>query len=197
MLVVPSPPPPPAADDFGWLNTQTAREGAFAVEDAASSSASLRVNPAILIVLQGVGDTRLMWHRPIWRDRFELPPFPSSPPVPFPPSIFPSRPTNPRQPSHNRPMIARSLDLDPRVRRFTELLSEMVNSLTGGGYIVKTSQVNWVITNPPWVEDRAPLTSDDESVGVFAGAMWYYRTIGRLYYCVSESPGAALWVPLN
>lgn len=67
-----------------------------------------------------------------------LPPVPTVPPgfVPPPPII---------KQSHIHPFIARIPDAEPRLRRFTEIVSQILNSLMGEGSIVQDTPASWTL----------------------------------------------------
>lgn len=119
------------------------------------------------------------------------------PPRPYPEGIFVSPPTNPRDDGVNKPFLARDPRVDARLRRFTELLTDLVNSLIGGGYFQQLQGGKWIVTQPPFNETRDPFIMDDLAAGCVAGMSWYNSVTGKLWYCVDDSLGAAVWVRVN
>lgn len=64
---------------------------------------------------------------------FVLPPFPPRPPLP------------PVNISNNKPFIAYDPTIDPRLRRFTQILTDVTNSLFRNGQLLKTGPNSYVL----------------------------------------------------
>lgn len=104
------------------------------------------------------------------------------------PSVFP-----PARVSHIKPFLNRVPSPDPRLRRFSELLSELVNSLMGQGYIQEVATATWRVVGGGIAKARAPGANDDNSTGVNVGSVWVDTSVGKAYICVNATIGAATW----
>lgn len=109
---------------------------------------------------------------------------PQAPPAPIPPA-----PTIPG----GLPLIARDPKQDPRTRRFTEMVGDLLNSLKSQGYIKQDRSGNWQVVPTRFVADRPPGGNDDETTGVQIGTTWLVRTTEDVYICVSADEGSARW----
>lgn len=95
-----------------------------------------------------------------------------------------------------KPFVARvpSRQSDQRRgARFTEAISNMINSLAGSGMIAQTGPATFVVRTGSWLETRAPTVSDDVTTGVSVGNPWVNTATNQLYICVSNAQGAAVW----
>jgi hypothetical protein len=111
------------------------------------------------------------------------PPIPPVPPAPRPGQLAPLLPRDPVQ--------------DPRLRRFTELNSQIINSLIGKGQLLQTTPTSWAIAAGAFVEARAPGAGDDSTKGAFPGAIWINTLTSAVYVNVSDAPASAVWVPVG
>lgn len=68
-------------------------------------------------------------------------------PFPGPPSPPPSPPIPPHA-GHNKPFVERDVTADQRLRRHTEKVSMILNSLMGRGQLVQTDPQGWEIVVP-------------------------------------------------
>jgi len=109
----------------------------------------------------------------------------------------PPPPPHPEFPSHARPFLARVPDVEPRLRRFTEQLTNMVNSLLGQGYIMQTGSAGFTIIGGGFVANRAPLPTDDLAIGANPGSVWVNQATGTAYICISNGVASAVWSPVG
>ena len=112
-------------------------------------------------------------------------------------SIFPTLPVLPPDPlptASAEPVIARAAEqLDPRVRRLTEVVSEIFNSLKGQGFMYRPAFKQWMIAGNPLVANRDPLPTDDVTNGATTGTPWVRQDTNQIWFCVDASEGAAVW----
>lgn len=83
--------------------------------------------------------------------------------------------------------------LDPRLRRLTEIVSSLVNSLVGQGQIVQTGVESWTITQGAWSGARPPSVGDDSTKGIKPGTVWIDTSANAIYVNISATPGFAVW----
>lgn len=109
------------------------------------------------------------------------------PPVPVPgPFVRTSGSLIARDPSAGRM-------LDQRLRRLTELVSSIVNSLYGQGILIQTDADTWKIVPGNWSGPRPPSVGDDSTVGIKVGTIWVDTLAGKAYVNISNAPGMAVW----
>jgi hypothetical protein len=68
------------------------------------------------------------------------------------PRVAPSPPSPPLPPGHpsmNKPFLSRVPENEPRARRFFDVVSGIVNSLIGKGYLVETATGEFELRIPP------------------------------------------------
>lgn len=86
---------------------------------------------------------------------------------------------------------------EAQLRRFTQKVGAVVNSLVAQGYIVELAPGGrWEIRarTPSLSSHRVPEVTDDETVsGVYRGAIWVETTTLTGYLCVDATEGAAVW----
>ena len=92
------------------------------------------------------------------------------------------------------PVLNRDPQQDPRTRRVTELVSQIINSLVAQGYLKQISAATWtLVTQPaPTVVPRLPTIFDDSSRGYTVGTIWVQSGIDA-YILLDGTAGAALW----
>jgi hypothetical protein len=115
-----------------------------------------------------------------------------------PRAIFP--PSDPTSPHAGQMMsiVPRDPYSDSRTRDHQDIVSEMLNSLTGGGYIYRDDVRSWKIFAPAVkTANSAPTANDDIDDGNGVGLHWIDQTSNNVYICVDASAGAAVWVQLN
>ena len=126
------------------------------------------------------------------------------PPIPGAPltvlsQFFALRQTPPAPPSPLKgtalaPFIRRDPDASPRVRGFSEKVSDMLNSLMGQGYIKQTGPKKYVLADAGnFVTTRAPGLFDDSSIGAVPGSRWIDTVAAKFYICISSAVGGAVW----
>lgn len=92
------------------------------------------------------------------------------------------------------PLVIRDPTIDSRVRRHTEQVSAILNSLLAHGYIRQTDIDTFELSNRTWVEGRAPTAFDDEEDNVRVGDLWLNTATGDVYINRSAGVGNAVWV---
>lgn len=94
-----------------------------------------------------------------------------------------------------KPFLARVPDPGDRNRltRHTELLSTMWNSLVRQGFLQQTAPATYVIIGGGFVMDRAPGATDDEAIGANPGSTWVDQTSQKVWWCIDNTRGAAVW----
>jgi hypothetical protein len=124
-------------------------------------------------------------HRPLFRPIVQTPGFALEPP-PLPIPIWPG--------ATLAPLLNRTPAVeDQRLRRFTELISEMYNSLVKRGYIRKTSETQWAIQTGPFQGTRPPGINDDVTIDAVVGSFWVDTITDVVYVCVSNVQAKARW----
>lgn len=86
---------------------------------------------------------------------------------------------------------------DARLRRFTEILSSMYNSLVGRGYIRQDSVGVWSLQTGAFQANRPPGINDDETVDVIPGSIWINTATSTAYMNIINTPGAAVWAVIT
>lgn len=124
---------------------------------------------------------------PLWRK------FPAPPPVPLP---HPQLPPGVGQPLLPRDPLPRDMR-NARMSRFTELLSEITNSLLRRGFLRRVASGTWMVQSAAFELNRAPLPLDDSSFGVIPGSLWL-DTLGQdAYICIDNTASHAVWKKLT
>lgn len=90
------------------------------------------------------------------------------------------------------PLLARDPPTDPRLRRLTETLSEMINSLSVTGQVAKVGASSWRLC-VSLISGAAPTASNDETLGHYPGEVWVHTGAGEVYICISAAEDAAVW----
>ncbi len=118
------------------------------------------------------------------------------PPPTFSPSTAPPAPPAPPAPRPGQlaPLIPRDPVQDPRLRRITDMVSLILNSLIGRGQLLQTSPTNWTLAAGAFEVARAPGPADDSTVGATAGVLWIDTLSSAVYVCQSAAVGSAEWV---
>ncbi len=121
-----------------------------------------------------------------------LPPF--TPPNPVPPDT-----TNPgggpnARPSPNKFFLAYDPLVDPRLRRLTQGVTDIVNALIREGFLVQDAAADWSIHAGGFALFRAPTVNDDRSIGVAPGMLWINLATNAVYVNANNSIGSAVWV---
>lgn len=142
--------------------------------------------------------TRLPIPRPaaIFRDQPEIPrrDYPAGliPTIPFPPDPTKRyKALDLIERSGSEKDIQRATD---RLRRLIDKATTRLNSLVRRGEMFKISGTEWGLRSGGWAIGRAPLPLDDITVGVAVGQSWVDTTTNKIYFCVSNTAGAAVWV---
>lgn len=79
------------------------------------------------------------------------------------------------------------------LRRITQKLSALTNSLFEGGYIVQTGNNKWVILPAVGRQARNPGATDDITAGYYPGTTWINTAAETVWVNVSNAAGAAVW----
>lgn len=94
-----------------------------------------------------------------------------------------------------RPMLHRVPGVDNRLARFTELLSAIVNSVSARGQLILVGQNDYTLATAH-LALIDPTTSDDSSLGHFAGQLWINLVTSNVFCCINALPGAVEWISL-
>lgn len=110
--------------------------------------------------------------------------------------ILPGNPGGPSVPASSKPFLPRVQQRDDprRMARFTEKLSSLVNSLIAQGLLVQTGPDDWELRPGGFAESRAPTATDDVTTGATPGCSWVDTSAGKMYFCRSNTRGAAVWL---
>ncbi len=79
------------------------------------------------------------------------------------------------------------------MRRFSEILSASFNALVQAGYVVQLGANTYIIRAGAFSAPRAPTMEDDVRTGVLVGSSWVNTATGKIYFCVSNTMGLAVW----
>lgn len=101
-----------------------------------------------------------------------------------------------------RPFLPRVPNLDTqhgmeRLRRFTEILSALMNSLFGQGYIVQTGIEQYALVSGGFALARSPGAADDVRQSVQPGMVWVNTLTNQVYVNASNAVGAAVWIQIH
>ena len=96
-----------------------------------------------------------------------------------------------------KPFIARDPEIPRRLGRFTDIVSDLLNSLLGGGYIQQVGIGSWKLIGGSLVYGRDPGVNDGQVIGANVGTLWVNTVSGKVFVCTDNTIAAAVWVPLN
>jgi hypothetical protein len=105
----------------------------------------------------------------------------------------PPPPPHPEFPSHQRPFIARVPDAPDRLRRFTETLTNITNSLLGKGQIQQDSAAQYEIIGGGFRAFRNPGATDDVGIGATPGCTWVNQATNTAFVCIQNTALSAIW----
>ena len=125
------------------------------------------------------------WRRPVVRPTASNVLQPLPPPPPPPARIGQG---------NFKPLVPRDPRDDPRVRRHTEAVEAILNSLLRTGDVRQTGVSEFRINKLPYRVGRAPTVDDDELDGVEPGDLWLDTSANRVYINVVATAGVAVWV---
>lgn len=103
------------------------------------------------------------------------------------------------QPAAGFPFVERVPDVrtqvgQDRLRRMTEKLSIIINSLLRQGYLHQVGGSDtYAVIGGAFSATRAPNAMDDSTIGVVVGAPWVNTATGQIYFCTSNLTGLATW----
>jgi hypothetical protein len=109
-------------------------------------------------------------------------------------------PPNPPVPNRGggAPLVPRDATAEQRLRRHTESVQKILNSLIRRGDIVYLGQDEWALRpGAKWVEGRSPGPTDDGTVGVRQGDLWLDTSGPSVWMAANVNPGVAVWVQLG
>lgn len=149
------------------------------------------VAPSMQTVTPGPWNSFRSWHVEAASSVAGNPPVPPPPgvPPPPPPGSVPLGP--PRTGVPNVPRAPNTTD--DRVRPHIDKVASILNSLLRAGYIVQTSAGSFQVVGGGFSQPRAPLATDDASVGVVVGATFVNTLDNSVYVCVNNAVGSAVW----
>jgi len=104
----------------------------------------------------------------------------------------PTIPVAPDRPLTREPVIARQPIADQRVRRISEIVSDVFNSLAERGQLQRLGPDDWRV-KVVFEAGAPPSVGNDETEGFRRGDFWADRGANHLYYCVEAAAGAAVW----
>lgn len=94
------------------------------------------------------------------------------------------------------PLVERHPDpqTDPaRLRRITEKLSAVMNSLAGKGFIRLDGVSSWTLLPGGFYQNHAPGPNDDVTAGAYPFMLWIDTSTNTVYVNVSNTQGTAVW----
>lgn len=123
---------------------------------------------------------------------------PPPPPPPFVPPPPPPPPTTVIGGSRQSvPLIPRAPRVDDNPTRVhTEKVSVLLNSLLRQGFIRQTGDGEYTMVSGAFVLPRAPVGTDDSSVGAVVGGFFINSLDNSVWINVNNSIGSAVWVKL-
>lgn len=126
-----------------------------------------------------------IWRRP--RRYTNVPPFFGAPQGPPTPATLPGQ-------GGRITLVPREVTADPRLRRHTEIVESILNSLILRGQVVQIAPGKWRILPPVLSVARAPLATDDETnASIQVGMFWIDTSAEQVYICISATEGSANW----
>lgn len=90
-----------------------------------------------------------------------------------------------------------SLPMDGRLRRLTDMVSDLINSLAAGGQLVQTGPVDYQVRTRAVTAGRTPTFNDGSAAGYAAGTVWVDTVLDAVHVCVDATQGAAVWVQMG
>ena len=87
--------------------------------------------------------------------------------------------------------------MDERIRRHTDEVSDIFNSLMVKGQVVQISPKEWTLVPATYQAPNAPGPNDDFSMGFTVGMQWVDTTGQQAYICINNSIGSAVWKQLT
>ena len=91
------------------------------------------------------------------------------------------------------PQVPRDPTANQRQRRHMDMVSDIMNSLIGSGYLNQQDPKKWGVVTGAFVRGRAPTVLDDVSVGYSPGNLWIDQTTQTLYVCIVNGLNSATW----
>jgi hypothetical protein len=112
------------------------------------------------------------------------PAVPTVPPPPPVPAFGPGRAA--------LPLVPRAPEADGRLRPFVDKVAGVFNGLIRAGHLLGDGS-GWRVLSGAVVLPRAPLPTDDATVGATVGQRFVNTLDQSVWVCVQNSPGAAVW----
>lgn len=107
---------------------------------------------------------------------------------------------NPGRETLSRPAtrsVVRIPDDSPgrRTGKASDLVAAILNSLFAQGYLSQTgaNPLTFEVRDAVYEVGRPPDVQDDSRYGVLPGAKWIDTHANRIYFCVDNTEGAAVW----
>ena len=119
------------------------------------------------------------------------PPFmPPAEPAGGPPGPVP----NPPRKGGESSLIPRCVGtgIDERLRRHTDRVADVLNSLVNRAEIVKVGAKDYALA-AAHVDGIPPTVNDDITLGYLRGTTWIDTTGGNAWICIDNAAGSALW----
>jgi hypothetical protein len=109
-----------------------------------------------------------------------------------------SSPTFPNAPlpGVGSPIVPRDPMQDVRMRRHTETVASILNSLLERGNIqlIDGGKQVYSIVGSTFVRNRPPTANDDSTIGASPGMVWIDTVADKPWFNISNAVGAAVWV---
>lgn len=125
------------------------------------------------------------------------PMFHAGPPLPANPGTTNAPPQPPPGPvfglARQKPWIMRDPLADRRVRGHEDQVATMINSLLAKGYIQLVGPGSFDIVGGGVQSNRPPIATDDINSGITVGTVWVDQTAGKVYVCLNNAAGGAIW----
>lgn len=119
---------------------------------------------------------------------------PETPPPTFSPPVIPVPPSPiPKLPGNFRAFVPRAPHNDRRLARHTEIVADILNSGVGQGVILQISPNGYRFVNGGFFADAPPTAASDLTIGAVPGCSWVDSTAGKIWFCINNSPGSAIW----
>jgi hypothetical protein len=100
-------------------------------------------------------------------------------------------------PGNVRPFVPR-VPGPPRLQRFTQLVSNVINSAINAGTLQQTSANTYQQIGGGFQGSGPPTVNTDITVGATPGCSYVDITAGQIYICINNSQGSAQWLgPLS
>lgn len=84
-----------------------------------------------------------------------------------------------------------------RLRRATQQLAAVFNTLAGKGFLRETGVSSWTLLPGGFYQNHAPGPNDDVTAGAYPFHVWIDTSTGIVYMNIDNTQGAAVWKQIS